>query len=243
MSVLISKNVWLHTKYGQTSLLLTVTMRPWTCKLGSRHRLPASVLLLPSGLQEVSPTAFFVILLVGDVGVSNYCAICCRSQLSSYNFLKSSISSEVLLWYQETSPRMSKKREAPPKPEELIQKLSERLDVVKSNLTGNDIFDGLVALQQHSDYDQNQKKENSKFWCQLCWTQKCSYTLLQCFFICPWYLICFLPVQLALIWIPDCTYLFSGEKWLDNLNRRWERRGGNCSQYFSFDFIMVTKSF
>ena len=39
----------------------------------------------------------------------------------------------------ETSPRMSKKREAPPKPEELIQKLSERLDGVKSNLTGKDI--------------------------------------------------------------------------------------------------------
>ena len=56
---------------------------------------------------------------------------------------------------------MSKKREAPPKPEELIQKLSERLDVVKSNLTGNDIFDGLVALQQVMtlDSDQDKKRE------------------------------------------------------------------------------------
>ena len=53
---------------------------------------------------------------------------------------------------------MSKKREAPPKPEELIQKLSERLDVVKFDLTGNDIFDGLVAFQQNSDYDQDHKK-------------------------------------------------------------------------------------
>ena len=56
---------------------------------------------------------------------------------------------------------MSKKREAPPKPEELIQKLSERLDVVKSNLTGNDIFDGLVALQQVMtlDSEQDQQRE------------------------------------------------------------------------------------
>ena len=30
---------------------------------------------------------------------------------------------------------MSKKREAPPKPEELIQKLSEKLEVVKGELT------------------------------------------------------------------------------------------------------------
>ena len=104
MSVLISKNVWLQTKYGQTSLLLKITMRPWTCKLGSRHRLAPSVLLLQSGLQEVSPTALVVILLVGDVGVSNYCAICFSSQLSSYNFLKSLIFSEVLLWDRKTSP-------------------------------------------------------------------------------------------------------------------------------------------
>ena len=59
---------------------------------------------------------------------------------------------------------MSKKREAPPKPEELIQKLNERLDVVKFDLTGNDIFDGLVAFWQSSDYDQDHE-EKSKLPC------------------------------------------------------------------------------
>ena len=49
----------------------------------------------------------------------------------------------------ETSPRMSKKREAPPKPEELIQKLSERLDSVKLDFTEDFLFIGCVGSYDH----------------------------------------------------------------------------------------------
>ena len=102
---------------------------------------------------------------------------------------------------------MSKKREAPPKPEELIQKLSERLDVVKLNLNRNYVFNGfglitatpclrsrpykiaLSAVQLHT--------------VAMFLRQSLNQGLI---------LVSVLPFQLALISLPACTYLFSGEK-------------------------------
>lgn len=93
---------------------------------------------------------------------------------------------------------MSKKREAPPKPEELIQKLSERLDVVKTNLTGNDIFDVLVAYTVVMTMTKTIKREF-----------KIAMSAVQLHTVAKF------PSVLDTCWIcgiPACTFFFSGEK-------------------------------